>query len=801
MLGNVEFKRIADAFKNNDVSDEIKQLCESFNENDGKIEEFYNWLKNNNYEDKVIEDIAKYVDGFKRFIKIEGYVNKKLSDSDEDSNKPKGESDEDSREYKMLAATLLSPEFIIENEEGIRQYLGNFSKDENKIKEFSNWLKNNYTENDISTIISNCENLNSQFAEQINNELSDEILPIELKSYLSGEKTEFDENWKKIFDEHMVINAIVDSLSKVGIDDEENRNTIVRRARSLLIKMSDEEDGKDLYATLEERITSEIKELYRYYESEEDKSKVSNKLALIDALSSISSSNKESEEESHDIELPYLTYDEFKDISSKKESGFLKQYLLELHLAEVAYGDNWKEKIKIPDFTKNIEKWNRGVDDDKKITILDEEKVELESKCLEKIKKFLDGENVDLSNLSFDTGLKLLSDSFDINDYSKKLIHGYISLLREYYNGSKEEIKINDEDYKSKKDTVLTRIDEIYQEKINLIEDYIKKCNDSKENCINDKDKNRYERYEKIGKMLQDKLNNLEREKNEIKNKISNNDFDEKKEKSNNEKPKVDEEARKDVLKKKVFAGIAGFTGGVLTAVFAPAPVVAVAGTILLVNRIVKLAGVVGLGLNKYAETHQDGKIAKLVASYNSFIDKPIISKVVKAYNNPYVQWALSGFTAGIFVGSFYKNVFAPQSNATDAKEVASSTRKPSGGNGGTGSSDTVVDQALDNPSPRDASSAAVSAPSKGPDLDLTHFDASNMHSAYYTSYDTNPVSIQSDLFADTKVINTNVVNGQLKVALGAQDGTPLGWFNAEDIGVTQDMINEAVNNGGIKLL
>ena len=99
---------------------------------------------------------------------------------------------------------------------------------------------------------------------------------------------------------------------------------------------------------------------------------------------------------------------------------------------------------------------------------------------------------------------------------------------------------------------------------------------------------------------------------------------------------------------------------------------------------------------------------------------------------------------------------------------------------------------------PSDTQSTFVSPqPQK---TDLTHFNASNMHSAYYTSYDANPVSIQSNLFADTKVINTNVVNGELKVALGAQDGTPLGWFNAEDIGVTQDMINEAVSSGGLKL-
>ena len=80
----------------------------------------------------------------------------------------------------------------------------------------------------------------------------------------------------------------------------------------------------DLYATLENRITSEIKELYRIYESGEDKSdEISNKQALINTLDSLSKRNKE---EPHDIESPYLTTDEFKDTSSKKESGFLKQY-------------------------------------------------------------------------------------------------------------------------------------------------------------------------------------------------------------------------------------------------------------------------------------------------------------------------------------------------------------------------------------------------------------------------------------------------------------------------------------------
>lgn len=621
----------------------------------------------------------------------------------------------------------------------------------------------------------------------------------QLFSYFAGNETLEDIIFKLNSEDKIDITLIVDTIVKImtkSIEDKNDMNGIVERASNLLQSLSAGEDAKDLYATLENRITSEIKELYRIYESGEDKSdEISNKQALINTLDSISKRNKE---EPHDIESPYLTTDEFKDISSKKESGFLKQYLLELHLAEVAYGDNWKEKIEIPDFTKNIEKWNRGMDNDKKFTILDEEKEELESKCLENIKKFLDGEDVDLSNLSFDAGLRLFSDSLE-KDGLEEEINNQLFALKDFHDKS-QNTQDNDfqieysEKYKKQKEHLLKVIDEFYQKRIDLINSYIEKCISSKEKSIDDEDR---KRYDKIRDILLIKLNDLTKAKEDINNRIINDDFDEKEETTKEDGPEVDEAERKKIIKKKVLAGIAGFTGGVLTAVFAPAPVVAFTGTILLVNRIIKLAGVVGVGFNKYAETHQDGKIAKLVAGYNSFIELPRISKIVKAYNNPYFQWALSGFTTGIFVGGFYKNIFASQSSASDAKQVASSASDKSGS---TGSADSVSNHGLQEPqpSPSDAQSTVVSSqPQK---TDLTHFNASNMHSAYYTSYDSNPVSIQSNLFADTKVINTNVVNGELKVALGAQDGTPLGWFNAEDIGVTQDMINEAVSSGGLKL-
>ena len=438
------------------------------------------------------------------------------------------------------------------------------------------------------------------------------------------------------------------------------------------------------------------------------------------------------------------------------------------------------------------------MDNDKKITILDEEKEELESKCLENIKNFLDGEDVDLSNLSFDAGLRLFSDSLE-KDGLEEEINNQLFALKDFHDKS-QNTQDNDfqieysEKYKKQKEHLLKVIDEFYQKRIDLINSYIEKCISSKEKSIDDEDR---KRYDKIRDILLIKLNDLTKAKEDINNRIINDDFDEKEETTKEDGPEVDEAERKNIIKKKVLAGIAGFTGGVLTAVFAPAPVVAFTGTILLVNRIIKLAGVVGVGFNKYAETHQDGKIAKLVAGYNSFIELPRISKIVKAYNNPYFQWALSGFTTGIFVGGFYKNIFASQSSASDAKQVASSASNKSVS---TGSADSVSNHGLQEPqpSPSDTQSTIVSPqPQK---TDLTHFNASNMHSAYYTSYDANPVSIQSNLFADTKVINTNVVNGELKVALGAQDGTPLGWFNAEDIGVTQDMINEAVSSGGLKL-
>lgn len=633
----------------------------------------------------------------------------------------------------------------------------------------------------------------------VSNKSNESNIGNHLFSYFAGNETLEDIIFELNSEDKIDITLIVDTIVKImtkSIEDKNDMNGIVERASNLLQSLSAGEDAKDLYATLENRITSEIKELYRIYESGEDKSdEISNKQALINTLDSISERNKE---EPHDIESPYLTTDEFKDISSKKESGFLKQYLLELHLAEVAYGDNWKEKIKIPDFTKNIEKWNRGMDNDKKITILDEEKEELESKCLENIKKFLDGEDVDLSNLSFDAGLRLFSDSLE-KDGLEEEINNQLFALKDFHDKS-QNTQDNDfqieysEKYKKQKEHLLKVIDEFYQKRIDLINSYIEKCISSKEKSIDDEDR---KRYDKIRDILLIKLNDLTKAKEDINNRIINDDFDEKEETTKEDGPEVDEAERKKIIKKKVLAGIAGFTGGVLTAVFAPAPVVAFTGTILLVNRIIKLAGVVGVGFNKYAETHQDGKIAKLVAGYNSFIELPRISKIVKAYNNPYFQWALSGFTTGIFVGGFYKNIFASQSSASDAKQVASSASNKSVS---TGSADSVSNHGLQEPqpSPSDTQSTVVSPqPQK---TDLTHFNASNMHSAYYTSYDANPVSIQSNLFADTKVINTNVVNGELKVALGAQDGTPLGWFNAEDIGVTQDMINEAVSSGGLKL-
>lgn len=633
----------------------------------------------------------------------------------------------------------------------------------------------------------------------VSNKSNESNIGNHLFSYFAGNETLEDIIFELNSEDKIDITLIVDTIVKImtkSIEDKNDMNGIVERASNLLQSLSAGEDAKDLYATLENRITSEIKELYKIYESGEDKSdEISNKQALINTLDSLSKRNKE---EPHDIESPYLTTDEFKDTSSKKESGFLKQYLLELHLAEVAYGDNWKEKIIIPDFTKNIEKWNRGMDNDKKITILDEEKEELESKCLENIKKFLDGEDVDLSNLSFDAGLRLFSDSLE-KDGLEEEINNQLFALKDFHDKT-QNTQDNDfqieysEKYKKQKEHLLKVIDEFYQKRIDLINSYIEKCISSKEKSIDDEDR---KRYDKIRDILLIKLNDLTKAKEDINNRIINDDFDEKEETTKEDGPEVDEAERKKIIKKKVLAGIAGFTGGVLTAVFAPAPVVAFTGTILLVNRIIKLAGVVGVGFNKYAETHQDGKIAKLVAGYNSFIELPRISKIVKAYNNPYFQWALSGFTTGIFVGGFYKNIFASQSSASDAKQVASSASDKSGS---TGSADSVSNHGLQEPqpSPSDTQSTIVSPqPQK---TDLTHFNASNMHSAYYTSYDANPVSIQSNLFADTKVINTNVVNGELKVALGAQDGTPLGWFNAEDIGVTQDMINEAVSSGGLKL-
>ena len=721
----------------------------------------------------------------------------------------------------------------------IEDKINNLSNDQFKL--FCYWLKNsldkgNITNNELKNIVKNISSIDLNMQWEMKNpsgqfyaffkEENDDYLRMKkyvdskfqkldesnesnksneinignhLFSYFAGNETLEDIIFELNSEDKIDITLIVDTIVKImtkSIEDKNDMNGIVERASNLLQSLSAGEDAKDLYATLENRITSEIKELYRIYESGEDKSdEISNKQALINTLDSLSKRNKE---EPHDIESPYLTTDEFKDTSSKKESGFLKQYLLELHLAEVAYGDNWKEKIKIPDFTKNIEKWNRGMDNDKKITILDEEKEELESKCLENIKKFLDGEDVDLSNLSFDAGLRLFSDSLE-KDGLEEEINNQLFALKDFHDKS-QNTQDNDfqieysEKYKKQKEHLLKVIDEFYQKRIDLINSYIEKCISSKEKSIDDEDR---KRYDKIRDILLIKLNDLTKAKEDINNRLINDDFDEKEETTKEDGPEVDEAERKKIIKKKVLAGIAGFTGGVLTAVFAPAPVVAFTGTILLVNRIIKLAGVVGVGFNKYAETHQDGKIAKLVAGYNSFIELPRISKIVKAYNNPYFQWALSGFTTGIFVGGFYKNIFASQSSASDAKQVASSASNKSVS---TGSADSVSNHGLQEPqpSPSDTQSTIVSPqPQK---TDLTHFNASNMHSAYYTSYDANPVSIQSNLFADTKVINTNVVNGELKVALGAQDGTPLGWFNAEDIGVTQDMINEAVSSGGLKL-
>ena len=698
---------------------------------------------------------------------------------------------------KNISSIDLNMQWEMKNPSG--QFYAFFKEENDDYLRMKKYVDSKFQKLDESNKSNESNESNKSNKSNESNESNESNIGNHLFSYFAGNETLEDIIFELNSEDKIDITLIVDTIVKImtkSIEDKNDMNGIVERASNLLQSLSAGEDAKDLYATLENRITSEIKELYRIYESGEDKSdEISNKQALINTLDSISKRNKE---EPHDIESPYLTTDEFKDISSKKESGFLKQYLLELHLAEVAYGDNWKEKIKIPDFTKNIEKWNRGMDNDKKITILDEEKEELESKCLENIKKFLDGEDVDLSNLSFDAGLRLFSDSLE-KDGLEEEINNQLFALKDFHDKS-QNTQDNDfqieysEKYKKQKEHLLKVIDEFYQKRIDLINSYIEKCISSKEKSIDDEDR---KRYDKIRDILLIKLNDLTKAKEDINNRIINDDFDEKEETTKEDGPEVDEAERKKIIKKKVLAGIAGFTGGVLTAVFAPAPVVAFTGTILLVNRIIKLAGVVGVGFNKYAETHQDGKIAKLVAGYNSFIELPRISKIVKAYNNPYFQWALSGFTTGIFVGGFYKNIFASQSSASDAKQVASSASNKSVS---TGSADSVSNHGLQEPqpSPSDTQSTIVSPqPQK---TDLTHFNASNMHSAYYTSYDANPVSIQSNLFADTKVINTNVVNGELKVALGAQDGTPLGWFNAEDIGVTQDMINEAVSSGGLKL-
>ena len=82
--------------------------------------------------------------------------------------------------------------------------------------------------------------------------------------------------------------------------------------------------------------------------------------------------------------------------------------------------------------------------------------------------------------------------------------------------------------------------------------------------------------------------------------------------------------------------------------------------------------------------------------------------------------------------------------------------------------------------------------PTKEPSIDLDHIDASNFEYAYRASTDSKPLHIISSYFKDCKIVNTNVVDGKQMIALGSQDGTPLGWFNADDLGITQEMLKEA---------
>ena len=125
------------------------------------------------------------------------------------------------------------------------------------------------------------------------------------------------------------------------------------------------------------------------------------------------------------------------------------------------------------------------MDNDKKITILDEEKEELESKCLENIKNFLDGEDVDLSNLSFDAGLRLFSDSLE-KDGLEEEINNQLFALKDFHDKS-QNTQDNDfqieysEKYKKQKEHLLKVIDEFYQKRIDLINSYIEKCISSKE--------------------------------------------------------------------------------------------------------------------------------------------------------------------------------------------------------------------------------------------------------------------------------------------------------------------------------
>ncbi len=276
-----------------------------------------------------------------------------------------------------------------------------------------------------------------------------------------------------------------------------------------------------------------------------------------------------------------------------------------------------------------------------------------------------------------------------------------------------------------------------------------------------------------------------DKEKDESEQKAD--DKEQEKYESKNEEMTPEEKAakRKAKIQKAVFFGL-GVAAGVGIS-FIPGPV---PGVIIGVNRALKFTSNLA---KKYASKHQDNPdniIVKMVAKGEELKDPekhPRISKVIAWYNKPNVQAVLNGVMVGYAAGKVGQMIKGQMDAAKVAHEQETQNAVKSDPN--TQPEPDPQPQPKPNPQP---DPTPTPTPTKEPSIDLDHIDASNFEYAYRASTDSKPLHIISSYFKDCKIVNTNVVDGKQMIALGSQDGTPLGWFNADDLGITQEMLKEA---------